>query len=186
MLIIPDNTVLVKFARINRVDVLERMLAGKAQWTATVQEECARSADYPGLSELHQVPGFMGEPLYLATPKEWTDMRAIREKFMKPGDGPTSHLGESESLAIILNRDLGATFVTDDKSAYSYAADNDIGCLTTWDALKLAVRTGLIDVPAGWGYVLTLEGNLQRYTQLQTEEGFATWCMNGTLLDYLP
>lgn len=186
MLIFPDNTVLVKFAEIGRVDILSRMFTGHATWTASVRDECARSAEQPHLSDLGQVPSFMGDALFLEGAREWADMRTIREAFLKPGDGPTQHLGEAETLSIILNRHPSAIFVTDDKSAYRYATEHSLQCLTTWDVLKLAFRSAHIDFPTSWGYVLALGGNRQRYNELRNRDSFGVWCSHVAALEYLP
>jgi hypothetical protein len=60
----PDNTVLINFAIINRMDLLERLANGNGQWCATVSGECAESARYPGLAALSTAETIFGEPLY--------------------------------------------------------------------------------------------------------------------------
>lgn len=40
-LLFPDNTVLVNFALINRVDVLQHIMSGRAAWCARDASECA-------------------------------------------------------------------------------------------------------------------------------------------------
>jgi hypothetical protein len=60
----PDNTVLINFAIINRMDLLERLANGNGQWCATVSGECAESARYPGLAALSAAEKIFGEPLY--------------------------------------------------------------------------------------------------------------------------
>jgi hypothetical protein len=59
----PDNTVLINFAIINRMDLLEKLANGNGQWCATVATECAESAGYPGLAALSAADGIFGEPL---------------------------------------------------------------------------------------------------------------------------
>jgi hypothetical protein len=48
-LLFPDNTVLVNFAIISRMDLLARLANGNGQWCATVASECARQLESPGL-----------------------------------------------------------------------------------------------------------------------------------------
>jgi hypothetical protein len=62
-LMFPDNTVLINFAIINRMDLLEKLANGNGQWCATVARECAESAGYPGLAALSAVEDIFGEPL---------------------------------------------------------------------------------------------------------------------------
>lgn len=41
VLTVPDNTVLINFALINRMDLLSRLANGNGRWCATVATECA-------------------------------------------------------------------------------------------------------------------------------------------------
>lgn len=158
-LLFPDNTVLVNFALINRVDVLQHIMSGRAAWCATVASECARSAGEPGLAAMTDFAGTLGDPFYPETQAEHLQVRLLREELAVPGDGPARHLGEAETLAIIMSRKLEAVFVTDDRGARRLAAVHEIRCYTTWDMLKLAGgRTKLIDPDALWGYLQTLRG----------------------------
>lgn len=157
-LLFPDNTVLVNFALINRVDVLQHLMSGHCAWCATVASECARSAAEPGLEGMSEFATTLGPPLYPQTQAEHLQVRLLREDLASPGDPQTRHLGEAETLAIILSRNLSAVFVTDDRSARRLAATHGIRCYTTWDMLKLAGRIKLLDADTLWGYVRTLRG----------------------------
>lgn len=157
-LLFPDNTVLVNFALINRVDVLQHIMMGRAAWCATVASECARSAAEPGLEGMADFAATLGDPLYPETSAEHLQVRLLRDELAVPGDPPTRHLGEAETLAVIMSRGLEAVFVTDDRGARRLAAVHEIRCYTTWDMLKLAGRIKLIDPDALWGYLQTLRG----------------------------
>jgi hypothetical protein len=97
----PDNTVLINFATISRMDLLEKLANGNGQWCATVAGECAESAGYPGLAALSAAEGIFGEPLY-PSPAEHQDVQVLRNQLASPGDRPTKHLGEAETVAIIM------------------------------------------------------------------------------------
>ena len=56
----PDNTVLINFAIINRMDLLEKLANGNGQWCATVAGECSESAKYPGLAALSAAEDIFG------------------------------------------------------------------------------------------------------------------------------
>jgi predicted nucleic acid-binding protein len=158
-LLFPDNTVLVNFALINRVDVLQHIMSGRAAWCATVASECRRSAAEPGLELMTDYADTLGAPLYPETQAEHLQVQLLRDELAIPGDPPTRHLGEAETLALIIGRNLEAVFVTDDQGARRLAAVHGIRCYTTWDMLKLAGgRIKLIDPDALWGYVQTLRG----------------------------
>lgn len=157
-LLFPDNTVLVNFALIRRVDVLAQIMVGRAAWVATVASECARSSAEPGLESMAEYPGILGDPLFPQTASEYLQARLLREDLAVPGDGPHQHLGEAETLAIIMTRGMQAVFVTDDRAARRLAAVHGIVTYTTWDMLKLAGRAKLVDPDALWGYMRTLRG----------------------------
>lgn len=67
-------------------------------------------------------------------------------RLRQPGEPDTAHLGESETIAIIVNRQLKAAFVTDDRDARRHAAARGIAVYSTWHILKLAVTTGRLTV----------------------------------------
>ena len=154
----PDNTVLVNFAIINRIDLLERLANGNGRWCATVATECAESAARPELATLTGAREIFGEPLF-PDAAEHQDVRLLRDQLASPGDPPTRHLGEAETIAIIVRRQLRCFFVSDDRSAARLATQNGIQVVRTWHLLKVAYRKGWIDADTLWGYVLTLDGN---------------------------
>jgi len=152
----PDNTVLVNFAIINRMDLLKRLANGNGRWCATVATECAESARLPELAALSGAEGIFGEPLF-PDAAEHQDVRVLRDQLARPGDPPTQHLGEAETIAIIVRRQLPCFFVSDDRGAARLAAQNSIQVVSTWHLLKIAHRAKWIDADTLWGYVLTLK-----------------------------
>lgn len=156
VLLFPDNTVLVNFALIGRIDLLERIANRNGCWCATVASECARSARVPGLEGLRGVPAFLGESLRPESRAEYLDVMLLRTELARPGDLPHHHLGEAETLAIMIRRALSAVFVTDDGAARRLAAKHKVVTYSTWDLLRLAARTSLVDVDALWTYIQIL------------------------------
>ena len=155
-LLFPDNTVLINFALLNRVDLLSRIANSNGRWCGTVAQECARSSLEPGLGDLQQMPAIFGEPLRPETGAEHLDVTLLRVDLAQPGDGKHMHLGEAETLAIMLRRNLNGVFVTDDKNASRFASSRGIRTATTWSLLKLATNVKLIDANTAWGYYRTL------------------------------
>jgi predicted nucleic acid-binding protein len=143
----PDNTVLINFAIINRMDLLERLANGNGRWCATVATECAESAKRPELAALDGAGELFGEPLF-PDEAEHQDVRVLRDQLAGPGDLPTQHLGEAETLAIIVRRKLSCFFATDDRGAARLATKNGIGVADTWHLLKVAL-----------GYAVNRSGN---------------------------
>lgn len=83
----------------------------------------------------------------------------LRNQLASPGDPPTKHLGEAETVAIITRRRLSCFFVTDDRDAARLASQNGITVASTWRLLQVAHRKKWIDADTLWGYLQTLEVN---------------------------
>lgn len=158
VLLFPDNTVLINFAHINRMDLLERLSNGRGKWCATVARECDLSSEHPGLSAMTQAHDIFGEPLRPENGAEHITTRTLRERLAKPGDAPHKHLGEAETLAIMSCRSLRGMFVTDDTSVPVLARENQITTVTTWDLLRVAGHVKYVDHDTLWAYVQTLDG----------------------------
>lgn len=156
VLFFPDNTVLINFALINRMDLLERLVNGRGAWCGTVAKECSDSSEYPGLAALDQAGRIFGEPYY-PTLAEHQDLLVVQVELAKPGDSKDAHLGEAETIAIIVSRDLPGFFVTDDRDARRVASSRNIGVTDTWALLKLAFKAKIVDPDTLWGYVQTLK-----------------------------
>ena len=144
-LFFPDNTVLVSFAHIRQIPVLEGLLQGRGRWASSVAAECERSAELPELDDLRGVSDFLGAPL-MSDPAERVDARAIQTLLREPGDPPGKGFGESETIAIIVRRRLDAFFLTDDRGAIDYLAVEhpEIKIYRATALLALAVRVGLL------------------------------------------
>lgn len=175
VLLFPDNTVLVNFALINRMDLLERLVNGNGAWCATVSQECGTSAGKPGLEALGQAPDIFGVP-WFPDAAEHLDAKLLREELASPGDPPWRHLGEAETIAIMVRRNVNGFFVTDDVSAQRLAHKNQIVFATTWKLLQVACRHGWVDADTVWGYVQTLHSQLRgRPPGVVSRETFEKW-----------
>lgn len=155
-LLFPDNTVLINFAMINRMDLLEKLVNGNGRWCATVASECERSARQPGLEAMSQAHQIFGPPWYPQTGAERLDVELMRLDLAKPGDTPFQHLGEAETLAIMTRRSVSGYFVTDDGDATRLARKHAVKVVSTWDLMRLAHRCKFVDPDVLWGYVQTL------------------------------
>jgi predicted nucleic acid-binding protein len=159
ILLFPDNTVLINFALISRMDLLGRLVNGNGRWCATVAIECSASARQPGLGALVTAGDIFGEPLYPQA-SEHQGVQIMRDQLAQPGDRPTQHLGEAETLTIIVHRGLTTQcfFVTDDRGAALLATRQGVQTVDTWKLLKVAYKQGWLDADTLWGYVQTLRG----------------------------
>jgi hypothetical protein len=113
LLLFPDNTVLVNFALVSRMALLETLLARRGKWTLTIAGECDRGSRIPGQQDMALAASFLGEPI-VPTAGERISTLVIQAQLAAPGDRASAHLGEAESFAVIGSRALPAIFVTDD------------------------------------------------------------------------
>lgn len=155
VLLFPDNTVLINFAIINRMELLARLANGNGRWCASVAIECHESSHYPGLGALTGAGAIFGEPLY-PEPAEHQDLQLLRQELAGPGDPPGKQVGEAETLAIMTRRRVHGFFVTDDVEATRLAAKYDVPVVSTWKLLLVAARKKWVDADTLWGYVQTL------------------------------
>lgn len=172
-----DSTILVHFARIGRVDLLERLLNGRGRWCGTVAEECSRLSVKKGLPELGRYGDILGDPIF-AEGSEYVDMQVLRSSLAAPTDHRREHLGEADTIAIMCRRFNASTLITDDHRAYDLARVEGLRAVTTWDFFRLAVRVGYLEVGEAWGYVVALEGDRRshRYPYLSDWNRFEIWC----------
>lgn len=153
-LFLPDNTVLINFAIIRRMDLLAELLKGQGAWCVSIARECAKSQAYH--PDLDQAGAMFGSPL-VPTAAERIDTNILREAMASPGEPATQHLGEAETIAIITARRLDCLFLTDDGGAAVLARRHGIAAVSTWDLLRLAHRTNKVTRPVLTGYLRTLK-----------------------------
>lgn len=150
-----DNTVLNNFAIIHLYDELAEVVGDRGRWCATVAGECAKGAMVAGLEDMDRAPGIFGDPLY-PQGAEYQDTQIIRERMLKPGDSERDHLGEAETIAIMTRRQYVGFFVTDDRDARREAEAEGLRVVSTWEILRLMVRTNRITVEAFHAHAITL------------------------------
>lgn len=176
LLIFPDTTVLMNFAYCDAMDLLARFVADRGRWCASVLAECDHKADEESLPAMRTAHDIFGDPLRPETPTEHLSVTLNREHFLRPGDGPRRHLGESETLAIIAERGLNARFITDDTFVPIRAASQGVKCVTTWDVLRATVLGKLASRDEIRNYRRVLLG-LRRVhlAHIRDEAQFETW-----------
>lgn len=177
-LLFPDTTVLVNFALLRRMDLLEVAAGGgRGRWCGTVAKECDASAHQRELQDLRLVPTILGTPLYPETGAERLEVQHLRTELASPGDRSTDHLGEAETLAIITSRrELTAFFVTDDRGAARLAASRGVRAITTWDLLRTLLRHARITDDEARSFVRTLHAARRALpTGCRTEDDVWRW-----------
>ncbi len=141
MLFFSDTNVLVYFAKIGRIDLLELLLNGKGRWCASVANELSDwIPTYPSLQRTWKM---LGDPIYPEKP-EYQEIRIVRESMLRPGDGAQKNMGEAETIVVVRNRFSGAVFLTDDRDAAMRANNEKIRVVKTVQLFDLATRRELI------------------------------------------
>lgn len=180
LLLFPDNTVLINFAYLHRMDLLQK-LARNPVWCGTVASECARSSLEPDLEDLTLADGIFGEPLRPANPVEHLAVATYKTRLDKPGDGRYKNLGEAETLALIDCRSLQALFVTDDQGVAQVVSQQgsaapQVTVVTTWELLRVAARSAFVDHDTLWSYVHVLRNKKRHQPPCRYErEAFEAW-----------
>lgn len=153
----PDNTVLINFTLLARHDLLEWFVRGLGRWTVSVARECGNSAFQPGLSAMSRWGEIFGDPLIPST-VELVDAQAIAMQMRKPGEPSVSqHLGEAETIAIVVNRGMSAVFLTDDHdAARRAAAEPSIHVASTTRILALCEVAGRLEHAVARQYLARL------------------------------
>ncbi len=152
-----DNTALINFCLVGRLDLLQRLMNGGGTWSATVRIECEESAFYPGCADLASVHEFLGEPHTPETDEEREAVNSAWEFLREPGDSAEKHLGEAETIGLITSRGLTAIVVTDDTGAMRLARRHEVKVATTADLFVLAVKAGFIDAQEAWDCLTELQ-----------------------------
>lgn len=152
----PDNTVLINFAYIGRLDLLAALLPQR-MWCLTVSRECRQS--YAILDfDYATVRALFGEPL-IPTQGESINLILLRDEIAVPGDKPSAHVGEAETITLAKSRRIeNPVLVTDDIGAAVLARREGMNVVTTWRLIQLAVRSPKITFTEAeaWTAAMTL------------------------------
>lgn len=132
--VFPDNTVLINFVTVGRLDLLEAWLRGRGRWTQAVSAEAWASAVFhPGLANLH-ADGWLGEPIEIDEPGAVRDVERLRRNvFGGMDDAPRQHLGESQTCYLLTRVPewAGSWWVSDDRDSLEFAKHKGITTLDT-------------------------------------------------------
>jgi len=155
----PDNTVLVNFACVGRLDLLERILRGRGRWTDVIAFEAQRSgAIYNNLRSIEPA-GWLGKPIEVDDAKEQQLIEQIRRAvFGGTADKPLQHLGEATTCHLISTDPKFATsfWITDDRVAAEYARGKGITTRDTRDLVSEGVIDGEISQQEGYELLIQM------------------------------
>lgn len=144
-----DTNSLWNFAVVDRLDLLEERYGDRAAWVDTVWDEVNKSAAWEScLSDL-LTAAWLGTPIALSGAGTClVDVARIQKILAAPGNPPTKHLGEAESIHVI-EHELGGhgVFVTDDMAARDLAQKRRLRVVTTPGVLAECHAMGELACP---------------------------------------
>lgn len=142
-----DAATLINFAEAGRLDTLGSVLdlSGPTVCEA-VHAEITAGVNQRSDAVARSILGWsgIGDPLSPTT-EQLLEVEKCRIALATPGDPPAKHLGEAQS--IVLAEAWGCLFITDDFSAYDFAAGR-LGSERVWDTvqvLNMAMANGDIN-----------------------------------------
>ena len=154
-LVFPDTTVLINFALVDEMALLERLVAGNGSWCGTVASECHDQASKQGLPQMLDAHDIFGTPLLLETRVEFVDFKVNQSFFREVSENPdATHAGESETLAILTSRRIKSVVVSDDGGVPLRLAalkmQPTIQATTSWHFFRVAYWKGHISETRLW------------------------------------
>lgn len=149
VVLFPDTTALINFGLCNQFDLLEELINGNGQWVGSVANEWAAQSQYHGIDNSNRVWEIFGEPIIPMHNEQAIHIQTqvYRDNLVAPGDGPTKHLGEAETLAVIQHGAFGPCFLaTDDADVATHVHRWGISVkvVTTWQLLRFAYHNGFL------------------------------------------
>lgn len=143
--LLPDNTELCNFAAVDQMPLLRGFLGQRGRVTQAVAREIRQSAQKLAALRSLDMEEWFGGAIAIQDADESRRVDNIRTQvFGGTTRKPTQHLGESQSLFLILNRSefSGSTWITDDGEAFRYAKRKGIVTLHTRGILEALVARG--------------------------------------------
>ena len=153
--VFPDNTVLINFGTVNRLDLLESWLRGRGRWTQAVASEVGKSSAHVPAMGAILAGRWLGTPIEITARQARIQVDLLRRNVFGGSQAqPTKHLGESETCYLIkYEKDwAGSWWISDDLDANEWALGQGIRVLTTAGVVKELVQDG--DLTAQQGYDL--------------------------------
>jgi predicted nucleic acid-binding protein len=146
-----DTGPLSAFARVGRLDLLERRYAGRALWALEVRDEIARGVTrYPSLGQILDA-SWLGPPIRMTDPQVLAEIERLRWALGGPENKPDRHRGEAATI-VLARREL-AIAVLDDRDARSVAHALGVKFTGTIGILKASVGDRLIGLAEAWDLV---------------------------------
>ncbi len=157
--VFPDNTVLINFGTVDRLDLLEAWLRGRGRWTEAVADEARRSGTFvPALQGLESA-GWLGAPIEIDDGAAVAEIELLRRTvFGGTTAQPRKHLGESQTCYLIKNDPdwAGSWWVSDDTDANEWAQFQGFVVRTTVGVIQELVADGDLTAVNGFELLQTM------------------------------
>lgn len=134
----PDNSVIVNFAHLDRLEMLRNYLRGNGRVVQAVANEIVDSGGHVPQLAGFELEAWFGKVIRVTRDAERDTVENIR-RFRFGGDRfkPKEHLGESETLYVIQNKPTyrDSVWITEDGDAYRFGKQQGIITKNTFDVL---------------------------------------------------
>lgn len=153
----PDNTVLINFAVIDRLDLLSLYLGDRGRIVEAVRYEVERSSSrIPNLAA-EDWGDWFGEPIRIVAENDIRAVELMRTaRFGGSKSDHLQHLGESQTIHVVSQDPgfQGSLILTDDKDAYRFASMRGILVRHTVEILRDLV--GFQEITSQQAFELTV------------------------------
>lgn len=138
----PDNTVLCNYACVERIDLLELLVAGNGGWTQAVKYEVGKSTNvWPALQQISD-NNILGEAIEVTDADMVQRIRIARLGGDK--NKPLQHLGEAETVYLLQHSAVykDSIWITDDRDAYDFGMQQGLITKDTVETLQMLMANG--------------------------------------------
>ena len=147
MFLFPDTCLLINFAVVNRIDLIEKILHQKVHWPLAIFHEVQGFSKEPEYSDLSLLT-IERDKIYEPTIFERVEIENLRMTMPKSNNYNKDNLGEAEVLIIAKNRfppPHAVIVLTEDANAITEAHKLKFNTFGSAQVLKLLVKMGSID-----------------------------------------
>jgi predicted nucleic acid-binding protein len=166
-----DTNVLWNFAVVGRLDILEKLYAGRCHWTVSVYDEAWESKRHEAaLADLFE-QGWLPEPTEVPVgeyPEVFKLRRAIGSVLAKT----LEHMGEAETLHVIQTQHPGAQFLSDDRPATHMARQRKIAAGDTVHVMRQAFVVGITGCPDSYELLKEMRAHGRWGVRIQADHSY--------------
>jgi predicted nucleic acid-binding protein len=156
----PDNSVIINFAVVDRLDLLRSSLRGQGRVVEAVHYEIGQSQSrVPNLHKLDREDWF-GEAIRIDDEHAQQAVESMRKiRFGGEDSKPREHLGESQTLHVLRTDPeySGSVWITEDRGAFRVAKAMGLIARDTRDLLEELVAFGELAAQAAFEIAVQMD-----------------------------